>query len=307
MINLNSRAKNGVSFFLGAYLVLTYSLAYAQSPVPDRAILKKVAGGFQFTEGPLWVNNGALLFSDIPANTIYEWKPDNGLKVFLKPSGHSNGIALLGDGTLVIAQKDRTVSRIAGNRKVEVTANEYNGRKLNAPNDLVVRSDGTVYFTDPAIGVKQQQTAQPVNGVYRISEGNKVQLLASEVPVPNGLAFSPGETKLYVNDSRANDIWVFDVDSDGSLHNGSIFARMRDPGAKFGSADGLKVDSRGNVFSTGPGGIWIYSPEGTLLDRISTPEYASNLAFGGVGYKTLFITATHDIYSIPVKYSGEHQ
>jgi len=304
MTNLNSRAKNGMIYLFGAYLVLTYSLIYAQSPVPDRAILKKVVGGFQFTEGPLWMNNGALLFSDIPANTIYEWKPNDGLKVFLKPSGHSNGIALLENGSLAIAQQERTVSRIAASRKIEVAATEYNGKKLNAPNDLVVRRDGTIYFTDPAFGSKHGQPGQSINGVYRITRDNKIQFLTSAVPLPNGLAFSPDEKKLYVNDSRANDIWVFNVDNDGSLHNGSIFAKMRDLGAKFGSADGLKVDSRGNVFSTGPGGIWVYSPEGTLLDRISTPEYASNLAFGGKDYKTLFITATHDIYSIAVKYSG---
>lgn len=293
----------GIAVLFGIMILYTSAL-FAQSPVPDRAILQKVAGGFQFTEGPLWTDNGSLLFSDIPANTIYEWKSGDGVKIFLKPSGHSNGIALENDGSLVIAQQDRRISRITADKKIVILVNKFDNKNLNAPNDLVIRKDGSIYFTDPSFGIKKNQVEQSVNGVYRITKGNRVQLLTSEVPLPNGLAFSPNEKKLYINDSKKNDVWIFDVEKDGSLHNGKLFAEMRDPGAEFGSADGLKVDSRGNVYTTGPGGIWIYSPDGVLLDRISTPEYASNLAFGGKDYKTLFITATHNVYSIPVKYSG---
>ncbi len=280
-------------------------MSYAQSPIPGGARLKKVASGFQFTEGPLWMDDGSLLFSDIPANTIYIWEPNKGVNIYLKPSGHSNGIALMNDGTLVIAQQDRAIALVTGDKKIKVVANQYNGKKLNAPNDLVVAKNGTIYFTDPPFGIKPEQKEQPVNGVYRITSDNKVQLLTSEVSLPNGLAFSPDEKKLYVNNSKDTDIWVFDVNSDGSLSNGKIFDRMGDSGAETGSADGMKVDSRGNVYTTGPGGVWIFSPRGVLLDRISIPQYASNVAWGGPDLKTLYITATHSVYSIPVKFKGE--
>lgn len=288
---------------LVGFILLVSNLLYAQSPIPDSAVLKKVAGGFQFTEGPLWMSNGSLLFSDIPANTIYDWKPGKGVKVFLRPSGHSNGIVLMDNGTLLIAQKDGTISRIIRDKKNRTIADEFNGKKFNVPNDLIGRSDGSIYFSDPSFGMKQ---GHPVNGIYRIAKDSKIHLLTSKVSSPNGLVFSPNGKKLYVNDSKTNNVWVFDVRQDGSLYNGKIFAEMRDNSTTFGSADGMKVDSHGNVFTTGPGGIWIYSPGGTLLDRISTPEYASNLAFGGKDYKTLFITATHDIYSIRVKFMGDH-
>ena len=251
------------------------------------------------------MDDGSLLFSDIPANTIYIWEPNKGVNIYLKPSGHSNGIALMNDGTLVIAQQDRAIALVTGDKKIKVVANQYNGKKLNAPNDLVVAKNGTIYFTDPPFGIKPEQKEQPVNGVYRITSDNKVQLLTSEVSLPNGLAFSPDEKKLYVNNSKDTDIWVFDVNSDGSLSNGKIFDRMGDSGAETGSADGMKVDSRGNVYTTGPGGVWIFSPRGVLLDRISIPQYASNVAWGGPDLKTLYITATHSVYSIPVKFKGE--
>ena len=289
-------AKNGKILLLFLAVLISSQLSLAQSPIPERAKLKKVANGFQFTEGPLWMN-GSLIFSDMPANTIYQWRPGKGATVFLKPSGHSNGIALMHDGTLVIA-------RISSDKKIEVITDEYDSKKLNAPNDLVVAKDGSIYFTDPPFGIKPSQKEQPFNGVYRITSGNKVQLLTWEVPQPNGLGFSPDGKELYVNDSKGTDVWVFTVNGDGTLSAGKVFARMKDPGAKQGSADGLKVDSHGNVFTTGPGGVWIFSPGGILLDRISVPEYASNLAWGGDARKTLYITATHSVYSIPVEFKG---
>lgn len=276
----------------------------AQNPIPDGAEVEQVASGFQFTEGPFWDSNGELLFSDIPANTIFKWTPGGDTEVYIKPSGHSNGIDSDAEGRLILAQHDRKISRVEDDGKMTVLADSYNGKKLNSPNDLVVSSDGSIYFTDPPFAIDEDQKELDFNGVYRIAPDGSLHLLVDNFDLPNGIDLSPDESILFVNDSGRNHVRAFDLSDDGTVSNGHVFAEMKDPKAK-GSADGMKVDAEGNVYTTGPGGIWIFDSDGDLLDRISVPQQPSNLAWGGDDMKTLYITARTGLYRIRTNVGGE--
>ncbi len=275
-----------------------------QAILDDNAKVEKVAGDFQFTEGPLWHPKGFLLFSDIPANTIYKWAPNKKPEIFRRPSGNANGNTLDREGRLLSAEHaNRRVSRTEKDGSLVTLASQYEGKRLNSPNDLVVKSDGSIYFTDPPYGIKSEQEELGFYGVYRLASDGKLTLLVKDFVRPNGIAFSPDEKKLYVNDSEKGHIRVFDVKSDGTLENGRLFAQLKDP-AKKGVPDGMKVDQKGNVYSTGPGGIWVFSPSGNLLGRIEVPEVAANLAWGDGNYKTLYITANNSLYRIRLKIPG---
>lgn len=266
--------------------------------------VEKVAGNFQFTEGPLWHPDGFLLFSDIPANTIYKWQPNNQIEVFRKPSGNANGNTFDREGRLITAEhSNRRVSRTEVDGQVVTLASEYQGKRLNSPNDLVVKSDGSIYFTDPPYGIKSEQQELDFFGVYRLGTDGTLTLLVDDFVRPNGIAFSPDETQLYVNDSQAGNIRVFDVKPDGNLANGRIFAAQKDPN-KPGVPDGMKVDSKGNVYSTGPGGVWVFSPGGNLLGIIEVPEVPANLAWGDRDYQTLYLTARNSLYRVRLKIPG---
>ncbi|PSQ68025.1 MAG: gluconolactonase [Bacteroidetes bacterium QH_2_67_10] len=262
----------------------------AASPVPDGAQVDKVAGGFQFTEGPYWdAASGMLLFSDIPANTIYQWLPSaDSTSVYRRPSGRSNGIvAGREDGALLLAQHGRRrVSRVGPDGRETALATHYDGRRLNSPNDVAVRSGGTVYFTDPPYGVEESARELDVEGVYRLAPG------AGE----NG-------QHLYVNDTRQQLIRAYDVASDGSVSGGEVFARLEDEGAE-GGPDGMTVDQQGRVYSTGPGGLWIFAPGGERLDRIDVPAQSTNVTFGGAQHRTLFVTTPRAVYRVRVNATG---
>lgn len=270
------------------------------------ARIDRVVGGFQFTEGPIWHPDGFLFFSDIPASIIYQWTPGSPeADVYRTPSGHSNGLTLDREGRLLACEHDRRVSRTGLDGTVVTLAERYRGKRLNSPNDIVVRSDGSVYFTDPPYGLPKQQEGKELdaNGVYRLDPDGTLALLDDTFVRPNGLAFSPDEKTLYVDDSQQGHIRAFDVRPDGTLSNGRLFAELKDPG-KEGVPDGMKVDVEGNVFCTGPGGIWILSPGGELLGKIETPEVPANLAWGDADLKTLYITASTSVYRIRVKTGG---
>ncbi|MEJ6484195.1 SMP-30/gluconolactonase/LRE family protein [Nostoc punctiforme UO1] len=267
--------------------------------------VEKIAKNFKFTEGPLWHPDGFLLFSDIPANTIYKWQPNQKLQIFRRHSGNANGNAFDQQGRLVTAEHgNRRVSRTEENGKLVTLVSHYQGKRLNSPNDLIVKSDGSIYFTDPPYGIKPQQEELGFYGVYRLTSDGKLTLLVKDFVRPNGIAFSPDEAKLYVNDSEKGHIRVFDVNSNGLLKNGRIFAQQKYPG-KEGVPDGMKVDIKGNVYSTGPGGVWVFSPAGNLLGIIEVPEVPANLAWGDNDYKTLYITARNSLYRIRLKNPGE--
>ncbi len=272
------------------------------------AQVERVAGGFQFTEGPVWVSEGGyLLFSDIPANIIYRWAPGMAqAEVWRTPSGNSNGLTLDGQRRLIACEHgNRQVSRAESDGAIEALAQFYNGKKLNSPNDVVVHSNGSIYFTDPPYGLPDQRVGRELdfNGVYRLAADGSLTLLDAGFARPNGLAFSPDEKTLYVDDSQDQFIRAFDVQADGTLSNGRLFAELKEPG-QDGVPDGLKVDVRGNVFCTGPGAVWVFSPAGVLLGKISLPEAPANLAWGDADGKTLYITARTGLYRIRVKTGG---
>jgi len=286
-------------------LLLITSISFAQSPVPPGAKLEKVAAGFSSIEGPIWwnsipVRSGSdtvgLLFSDISANTMYKWTQSSGVTVFMKPSLVSNGLTIDLQNRLVMTQMDaRRIARLEKDGSQTVLASSYNGKKLNSPNDIVVKSDGAIFFTDPPLNIPQGQKQElPWSGIFRISPYGSLQVLDSSLSQPNGICFTPDEKKLYVNDSQARRIYAWDVVNDSTLANKKLFDFMN----AIGYADGMKVDPQGNLFSAGPLGIWVFSPAGAVLDTIIVPGQTSNCNWGDSDRKTLYITASNTLYRI---------
>jgi gluconolactonase len=271
----------------------------------DGGRIERVATGFQFTEGPVWIaEENSLVFSDIPANRIFRFKSDLSVEIFREPSGNSNGLTRDRTGCLIACeQSNRRVTRTEKDGSITVLANTFEGRRLNSPNDVVVKSDGSVYFSDPAYGVTRDQKEQPVEGVYRISpDGRHISLIAADFERPNGLAFSPDETTLYIDDSARRHVVAFNIRSDGSLCDRRLFHDMdiRTPGAP----DGMKVDADGRLYCTGAGGVWVFDAQGRHLGTIVTPEKPSNCAWGDEDRRSLYITAISSVYKIRVRTPG---
>jgi gluconolactonase len=289
--------------------------------VAPGAGLEKLAGGFQFIEGPVWHPDGYLLFSDPNANTIYRWSPEGAVSVFRTKSGYtgfdigeyhqpgSNGLALDPAGLLTINEHgNRRVTRLEATGKITVLADRYQGKRLNSPNDLVYRSDGTLYFTDPPFGLPKAfddpRKELPFSGVYMVKNG-QVALLTKELSGPNGIAFSPDEKYLYVDDwdLKHKVLMRYEVNPDGTIANGKVFYDFTSEPEPV-AMDGIKVDREGNVFVSGPGGVWILSPAGRALGRIVPPEHDANLAFGDADGKSLYLTASTGLYRIRLTIPG---
>ena len=289
--------------------------------VPTGAIIEKVADGFTFTEGPVWIKegNGFLLFSDIPNNSIMKWAPDLGVQTFRKPSGYtgtaapagsfmgSNGLTLDQQGRLTICEHgDRRVTRLEKDGRLTVLAEKYQGKRLNSPNDAVYKSDGSLYFTDPAYGPFNPRYKElDFQGIYRLSGAGDLQLLAQDLTHPNGLAFSPDETVLYVaNSNPKKRFWMaYDVKPDGTLSSRRVFYDVSEE-SEEGVPDGMKADTQGNLYCTGPGGVWIFSPRGEHLGTIRPSERAANCHWGDHDAKTLYITARTGVYRIRLDVAG---
>jgi len=269
-----------------------------------------VATGLRFAEGPLWRADGTVVICDLQGNKVYtfnpgdgraERKPGEGLETLRDPSGNAAGSAIDREGRLVFAQFDGNVVRRDTDLKDTVLASELDGKKLNMPNDLVVKSDGSIYFTD--FGAGKDDHADHA-GLYRIAPDGKLKLLTKDVVSPNGLAFSRDEQTLYVALYRDAKVMAYDVTAEGDLSNGRVFAEMKDPEVKGRSTpDGVKVDAKGNVWTTGAGGIWVLSPEGKRIGRILAP-LASNLCFGGADGKTVFVTGGPRVMAVTLKESA---
>ncbi len=275
--------------------------------VPEKVMLEQIAGGLNFTEGPLWYKD-SLIFSDIPRNRIARWRmlsegPE--ITTFRSPSGNSNGLTLDRSGRLIACESStRRVTRTEIDGTIQVLAERYEGKRLNGPNDVVARTDGCVYFTDPSFGTGERTGKElTFNGVYCIKNDGKLLLLTDDFTMPNGLALSPDETILYVNDTRQRSIRAFDVNPDGSVSNNRVLIEMQ--GTEPGSPDGMKVDQQGNIYCTGPGGIWIINSSGKYLGRILMSEMPSNFAWGDTDWKTLYITARTSIYRIKLLVPGK--
>jgi gluconolactonase len=264
---------------------------------------EQLATGFQFTEGPVWQADGSLLFSDIPANRTYRWTAETGATIWREPTGNANGLTLDREGRLLACEHSgRQVSRIEADGSVVTVADRYRGKRLNSPNDVVVRSDGLIYFTDPPYGIEPEEKEQPWHGVYLITTTGELKLLADDFERPNGLAFSPDESILYVDDSFHRHVRAFDVGADGTISNSRVIADMDHP--QPGSPDGMKVDSEGNLYVTGATGVWVFEPDGTHLGVIVTPERPANCAWGGADRCNLYITARTSLYRVRVKVPG---
>lgn len=273
--------------------------------VPAKTKIRRIATGFIFTEGPLWHQKQFLLFSDIPENTIWKLGNNGKPEVFRKPSYNANGLTLDNQGRLIICEHgSRCVTRIEHDGSRTLLADTYKGKQLNSPNDVIVKSDGAIYFTDPPYGITPEQQEQPFQGVYRIApEGGGPILLTDAFSRPNGLAFSADEKKLYISNSEPERyIGVFDIRRDGTLYNGQIFQDMNIniPG----HPDGMKLDRAGNIYCTGPGGIWVIDSHGNHLGTIVTPETPANCAWGDDDRQSLYITARTSIYKIRVNVPG---
>ncbi len=303
--------------------------------IPANPKIFKLAEGFQFTEGPVWVPTadmtGRLIFSDPNANTMYEWTPDGKLNTYRERSGYagsdvadygqpgSNGITLDSEGRLVFCQHgNHAIVRLEKDGSLTTLADNFNGKRFNSPNDLVIKSDGAIYFTDPPYGLpkffEDKRKELSFSGVYRIKDG-KVTLLTQELGGPNGIAFSPDEKYLYVTNwdervrpspipaERKKVIMRYEVQPDGTLKNGAVFFDMS---AAHGdeALDGLKIDQQGNLYASGPGGVWIISANGKHLGTISAPQLPANMAWGDADGKTLYLCARSALYRIRLNVAG---
>jgi gluconolactonase len=282
--------------------------------VDPQAEVEQLGGGFRFTEGPVWVPDGDyLLFSDVLANRRHRWDERDGVRTVADPSNIGNGMTLDREGRLVVCE--------GGGRAVvcmdpsgtgagrEVVVESYRGRRLNSPNDVVVRSDGSIWFTDSwyltRLGLEAEQELD-FQGVFRVAAGGAgPELVLGDMDFPNGLTFSPDETILYVNDSTPGHIRALDVDAGGAVSNDRVFATV--PKDATGHVDGMKCDERGNVWVTGPGGVWVLDDTGRHLGTIRLPERTGNLHWGGTDLRWLFIASSSGIYRLRTKIAGRRE
>lgn len=302
----------------------TFGTIERLDPGLDRLIapganIEKLAQGFDWSEGPVWLKRErCLVFSDVPKNVVYRWKAGHGISVFLQPSGYtgpmqrggepgSNGLTVDSQGRLVLCQHgDRCVGRLDKDGRITPLADRYQGRRFNSPNDLVFHSNGDLYFTDPPYGLEKgnddPKKELPFNGVYRFKPSGELTLLIQDLTFPNGIAFSPDERTLYVavSDPKRAVVMAYAVQSDGTATGGRVLfdATSMVGATRKGLPDGLKVDRNGNIFTTGPGGVLILSPEGKHLGTINTGEATANCAWGDDG-SVLYITA--DMFLCRVK------
>jgi gluconolactonase len=285
------------------------------SVIDESAEVEQLATGFTFTEGPIWNPAGQyLLFSDMPGDTRRRWDEQNGIEVIASPSNKGNGMTLDANGRLIVCEHSTSslvrMDPDGKNTNREVLASHYEGQELNSPNDVCVKSDGTIWFSDPwygrmpVFGVERERELG-WQGVFRIGpDGGDPVLVVDkdEYEQPNGLCFSPDESLLYINDTPKAWVKVYDVGADNTLSNGRLFFEGVGSGViEEGIPDGMKCDEQGNIWVTGPGGVWVISPEGEHLGTVKVPENTGNLTWGGADWRTLFIPSSTSLYAVKTK------
>lgn len=280
--------------------------------IAPEAKIEILATGFNWSEGPVW-RDGQILFSDVPENTVFGWKEGStSAATFLKPSGSlnsegqgSNGLAVDAEGNLILCQHgERRIARLEKDGSFTSLADNYQGKRFNSPNDLVIAKSGTLFFTDPPYGMKKgTEPDAPYHGIYRLGTDGKVSLIIEDIRWPNGIALSQDQKTLFiaVSDKDANRIMAYDLQEDGSVKNGRVFfnAQPLKSNERKGGCDGMKVDTQGNIWTTGPGGVLIISPKGQHLGTILTGQNTGNCAWGGPEKDTMYITA--DMFLLRVK------
>ncbi len=281
--------------------------------VDENAEIEQVATGFTFTEGPIWMPDGSLHFSDMPGDKRRRWHPSEGVIVLRDPSNKCNGMTLDNDGNLIVCEHvTSSVVREQPGGTRETLATHWQGKELNSPNDVIVASDGSILFTDPTygrmpgFGLEREQDLD-FQGVYRLpAGGGDLELLVDDFVQPNGLCFSPDESLLYINDTTRAHIRVFDVGPGHTLSNGRVFAENIGDGdlAKGGLVDGMKLDEHGNVYVTGPAGVWVFDTAGEHLGTIEVPESVGNINWGDDDWRALYIPATTSVYRVRLKVAG---
>lgn len=292
--------------------------------VPLNVHVERIVSGRKWVEGPVWNRRESyLLFSDIPANSVFKWQPGQGTSIFLKPSGYSgkapfagrepgsNGLTYDPEGRLVLAEHgDRRIGRLETSGKHTTLVDRFEGKRVNSPNDLVFRSNGDLYFTDPPFGLPKSfddpRRETPFQGVYKYAKDGRLTLLSKDIKAPNGIAFSPDETKLYIsNADPMNAVWmVFDVKPDGTIANGQVlFDATGWTKNKPGAPDGMKIDREGHIFGAGPGGVHVLSPQGKHLGSIETGVPTGNVAWGEDG-SSLFITSNTNVFRLKLTTKG---
>ncbi|HEV2698097.1 MAG TPA: SMP-30/gluconolactonase/LRE family protein [Terriglobales bacterium] len=317
-----SKIFNVIAAFAAAVLVIFLALlpSHAQEPIrhfelqaqspkfwnliSKGAKLDKVASGFGFTEGPVWDSSGFLYVSDETLNKIFRVYINDGRKEEVISLGDPDGNVYDGGRLIDCASVLRAIIEVSKDGKYKLLADHFEGKKFNSPNDVIVGPDGALYFTDPTLDLVEGQKQEiPFQGVFRLDSSGDVRLLTKDLTQPNGLAFSPDGKRFYVDDSAQRNIRVYDFTADATLSDGRIFGE--EPGGKGeGVPDGIKVDQSGNLFVTGPKGIWVWSPDGVHLGTIAMPEQPANLTWGGPKLQTLYITATTSVYRLPLKTKG---
>src|SRR6476660_315054 len=281
--------------------------------VDENVEVEQLATGFLFTEGPIWMADGSLHFSDMPGDKRRRWHQTEGVTVLRDPSNKCNGMTLDNDGNLIVCEHvTSSVVRESPDGGRETLATHWGDKELNSPNDVIVASDGSIIFTDPTygrmpgFGLEREQELD-FQGVYRLPpEGGDLQLLIDDFAQPNGLCFTPDESQLYINDTVRAHIRVFDVGRDHVLSNGRVVAEGIGDGdlAKGELVDGMKLDERGNVYVTGPAGVWVFAPDGEHIGTIGVPENVGNVNWGGDAWQTLYIPASSSIYRVRLLVGG---
>jgi len=278
--------------------------------VGDDAQVEQIATGFKFTEGAMWdARTKELIFSDMPGDIVRKWSESDGVTTFRQPSNKQNGHYFDLEHRLISCEHaSSTLTREEHDGSITVLASHYDGKELNSPNDVIVKSDGAIYFSDPTYGRMdvfglQREQHMDYQGVYRIDpESGELSLLASDFGQPNGLTFSLDEKQLFINDTDHRHIRVFDVANDGSISGGDVWAVPNGPGE--GGCDGMKLDTEGNIYCTGPGGIHVYAPDATSLGVIQVPEVTANFTWGDDDLKTIYMTASTSLYRTRVNVPG---